>query len=146
MGFNRVANKHEEYVIICVYVNKKGLVMKIGVRKRSFSKSFKARTTGKIKRKLKKSVNPLYGKKNINIAKNPSKYVKDKAYHSLTVGVPSSGLSNNGKRTKLFKKATPDEDGRTGHSLILHILLIYVVVGLFTIPYYSISKKHYWHA
>lgn len=33
-----------------------------------------------------------------------------------------------------------------GHSLILHILLIFIGVGMFTIPYYSISKNHYWHA
>ena len=33
-----------------------------------------------------------------------------------------------------------------GHSLILHILLVFVVVGMFTIPYYSISPNHYWHA
>lgn len=33
-----------------------------------------------------------------------------------------------------------------GHSLILHIFLCYFGVGLFTIPYYSISKNHYWHA
>ena len=33
-----------------------------------------------------------------------------------------------------------------GHSLILHILLCCVGVGLFTIPYYTISPNHYWHA
>lgn len=33
-----------------------------------------------------------------------------------------------------------------GHSLILHILLLFVGVGIFTIPYISISKNHYWHA
>lgn len=32
-----------------------------------------------------------------------------------------------------------------GHSLVLHILLIFIGVGIFTIPYYSISKNHYWH-
>lgn len=32
-----------------------------------------------------------------------------------------------------------------GHSLVLHILLIFVGVGMITIPYYSISKNHYWH-
>ena len=32
-----------------------------------------------------------------------------------------------------------------GHSLFLHILLCFVVVGFFTIPYISISKNHYWH-
>ena len=37
--------------------------MKIGMRKPSVKKSFKARTTGKMKRAVKKSVNPTYGKK-----------------------------------------------------------------------------------
>lgn len=32
-----------------------------------------------------------------------------------------------------------------GHSIILHILLFCVGIGMFTIPYYSISKNHYWH-
>lgn len=33
-----------------------------------------------------------------------------------------------------------------GHSLILHILLCAIGVGFFTLPFYSISKNHYWHA
>lgn len=33
-----------------------------------------------------------------------------------------------------------------GHSIIKHILLCFVGVGFFTIPYYTISKNHYWHA
>ncbi len=33
-----------------------------------------------------------------------------------------------------------------GHSLIKHILLCFVGVGFFTIPYISLSKGHYWHA
>lgn len=33
-----------------------------------------------------------------------------------------------------------------GHSLTLHILLAFLVIGLFTIPYISLSKNHYWHA
>lgn len=32
-----------------------------------------------------------------------------------------------------------------GHSLTLHILLIFTGIGFFTVPYYSISKNHYWH-
>ena len=32
------------------------------------------------------------------------------------------------------------------HSIIKHILLCCVGVGLFTIPYYSLSPNHYWHA
>ena len=33
-----------------------------------------------------------------------------------------------------------------GHSIIKHIFLCLVGVGLFTIPYYSLSPNHYWHA
>ncbi|MDR1432381.1 MAG: DUF2510 domain-containing protein [Propionibacteriaceae bacterium] len=33
-----------------------------------------------------------------------------------------------------------------GHSLILHICLCFLGIGLITIPYYSISPNHYWHA
>lgn len=43
--------------------------MKIGVRTPSLKKSFKARTTGRLNRTLKKSVNPLYGKKEWAILK-----------------------------------------------------------------------------
>lgn len=32
-----------------------------------------------------------------------------------------------------------------GHSLTLHILLCFVMVGMITIPYYSLSPNHYWH-
>ena len=41
--------------------------------------------------------------------------------------------------------ARPRVVRQKGHSIILHILLCFVWIGFFTIPYYSISKKHYWH-
>ncbi|HEN7915032.1 TPA: TM2 domain-containing protein, partial [Streptococcus agalactiae] len=41
--------------------------MKIGMRKSSLKKSFKARTTGKLKRQIKKKVIPGYGKKGMGI-------------------------------------------------------------------------------
>lgn len=37
--------------------------MKFGIRKPSLKKSIKSRTTGKLKRTVKKAVNPFYGKK-----------------------------------------------------------------------------------
>jgi len=33
-----------------------------------------------------------------------------------------------------------------GHSLLLHLILLCFGIGLFTIPYITISKNHYWHA
>ena len=58
--------------------------MKFGMRKPSFKKSLKAKTTGNIKRKTKKAVNPLYGKKGVGIVKNPKKSVYNKVYNKTT--------------------------------------------------------------
>ena len=61
--------------------------MKVGMRKPSLKKSFKARTTGKLKRKAKKAVNPFYGKKGMEFAKSPKKSVKNKIYKKTTFGL-----------------------------------------------------------
>lgn len=58
--------------------------MKIGMRKPSLKKSFKARTTGKLKRKVKKSVNPFYGKKGMGWINNPKKAMYNKVYNKTT--------------------------------------------------------------
>ena len=61
--------------------------MKMGMRKPSIKKSVKARTTGKIKRKAKKAVNPFYGKKGTGFIKSPKKSVKNKIYKKTTFGL-----------------------------------------------------------
>lgn len=59
--------------------------MKFGVRKPNFKKSIKARTTGKLKRKMKRSVNPLYGKKGMGWINNPKKAAYNKVYNKTTI-------------------------------------------------------------
>lgn len=61
--------------------------MKFGMRKPNIKKSIKARTTGKIKRKMKSTINPLYGKKGMGFIKNPKKAVTDKIYHKTSFGI-----------------------------------------------------------
>ena len=61
--------------------------MKIGFRKPSFKKSIKARTTGRIKRSVKRTLNPFYGKKGMGWAKNPKKAAYNKVYKKTTFGV-----------------------------------------------------------
>ena len=61
--------------------------MKVGMRKPSIKRSIKARTTGKIKRKLKSSINPLYNKKGMGLVNDPSKAIYNKVYHKTTFGV-----------------------------------------------------------
>ncbi|MFK4947536.1 hypothetical protein ACI1TZ_04930 [Lactococcus formosensis subsp. formosensis] len=58
--------------------------MKFGMRKPSIKKSFKARTTGKAKRKIKKALIPGYGKKGMGYIKNPKKAVYNKVYNKTT--------------------------------------------------------------
>lgn len=60
-------------------------IMKIGYRSPSLSKSLKARTTGKLKRQMKKAVNPLYGKKGMGLVKNPQKAIYNKVYNKVTI-------------------------------------------------------------
>lgn len=59
--------------------------MKIGFRMPSVKKSIRARTTGKIKRSVKKVVNPLYGKKGIGLITNPKKSIYNKVYKKVTI-------------------------------------------------------------
>ena len=54
--------------------------MKYGVRKPNVKKSIKARTTGKVKRQVKKAVNPLYGKKGMGIVNDPKKAAYNAVY------------------------------------------------------------------
>lgn len=58
--------------------------MKFGMRKPSFRKSFKARSTGKLKRKVKSSVNPYYGKKGSGWVRNPKKAAYNKVYNKTS--------------------------------------------------------------
>lgn len=61
--------------------------MKIGMRKPSLKKSISARTTGAMKRKVKKAVIPGYGKKGMGWLKNPKKALYNKVYRKTTFGL-----------------------------------------------------------
>lgn len=75
--------------------------MKVGLRTPNLKKSIKARTTGKLKRSIKRSVNPLYGKKGMGMITNPKKAVYNKVYNKTTID-PLKGL----KTTSKSKKST----------------------------------------
>lgn len=61
--------------------------MKIGIRKPSLKKSLKARTTGKLKRKVKRAVIPFYGKRGTGIIKHPKKAVYNLVYRRTTFSI-----------------------------------------------------------
>lgn len=61
--------------------------MKIGMRKPSIKKSVSARTTGKMKRAVKKSINPTYGKKGMGMINDPKKSIYNKVYDKSTFDI-----------------------------------------------------------
>lgn len=61
--------------------------MKFGFRKPSIKRSIKARTTGKLKRKMKSSIDPTYGKKGMGWVKNPKKAAYNKVYKKTSFGL-----------------------------------------------------------
>lgn len=68
--------------------------MKFGMRKPSLKRSFKARTTGRAKRTVKKALIPGYGKKGMGLL-HPKRAVYNKIYKKTTFGL--------GDIFKLFK-------------------------------------------
>nr|DAT26100.1 MAG TPA: hypothetical protein [Caudoviricetes sp.] len=61
--------------------------MKLGIRKPSLKRSISARTTGRLKRSIKKALIPGYGKKGIGILKDPKKALYNKIYSKLTFSI-----------------------------------------------------------
>ena len=61
--------------------------MKFGLRTPSLKKSIKARTTGRLKREVKKAVLPGYGKKGMGWIKDPKKAAYNKVYHKTSFGI-----------------------------------------------------------
>ena len=61
--------------------------MKFGMRKPSFKKSFKARTTGRAKREIKRALIPGYGKKGMGWIRNPKKAMYNKIYRKTTFSI-----------------------------------------------------------
>lgn len=90
--------------------------MKVGVRVPNISKRIKARTTGKLKRKMKKAMNPFYGKKGMGLITNPKKSVYNKVYRKTTI----SPFSN---------------------EILIHVCLFIFTAGIGNIIYILVKKK-----
>lgn len=68
------------------------------MRKPSVRKSFRARTTVKAKKKMKKAVNPFYGKRGVGFAKCPKKSVRAAVYRRTTFSVMDLFRKHGNKR------------------------------------------------
>ena len=102
--------------------------MKVGIRKPSPERSIKARTTGRVKRKVKGSVNPFYGKKGMGYVRDPERALKNKVYHAVTID-PLEPL-------KKGHKSTGEEPVAYSESPRKHVfpmILFYLLGILFTV-------------
>lgn len=61
--------------------------MKFGMRTPSLKRSISARTTGQLKRSVKRTIIPGYGKKGMGWIKNPKKALYNKVYHKTTFSI-----------------------------------------------------------
>lgn len=122
--------------------------MKIGVRTPSLKKSFKARTTGRLNRTLKRSVNPLYGKKGMGYIKNPGKAIYNKVYHQVTVD-PLKPLKNGSRNNTKRMAPEPELVGYSFYKVetkeyicnkLMYILLA-VFLGIFGAQYFYSGQK-----
>ncbi|WP_225744838.1 hypothetical protein [Marinilactibacillus sp. Marseille-P9653] len=114
--------------------------MKIKPRKPSIKRSIKAKTTGKAKRAIKKSINPTYGKKGAGWVKDPKRAAKNKIYHATTFDtrkVLAPKKHSNKKAIKKpiqsYKKTTTKLKGKSNHdTLLFWILVTLAFVGFFS--------------
>lgn len=97
--------------------------MKFGVRKPSVKKSFKARTTGRVKRTVKKAVIPGYGKKGSGWIKDPKKAAYNKIYNKTSVGIKELAKtpSTSSSRPKNHKATLPNANTSANNTLMAEI-------------------------
>lgn len=131
--------------------------MKVGIRKPNIKSSIKARTTGKVKRAVKKSVNPMYGKKGMGLITNPEKALYNKVYNKTTIDVrpkiskrkidnelfdesvtgDQSFNSNNYNTNEIMKKElTPTEIKKLRNGYLLKVPMIvisFIIITFLTV-------------
>lgn len=138
----RLLYKRHKYVVL-----KWGKKMKFGVRTPNVKKRIKARTTGKVKRAVKKSVNPLYGKKGMGLINDPKKAMYNKVYNKTTVSVDSlvgSSSSNTRKNNgnTYYNNSVNTGNQRKKQSLFVHIILFLFTAGIGNVIYALYVSGH----
>lgn len=103
--------------------------MKYGVRTPNIKKRVKARTTGKIKRKVKKATTPTYGKKGTGIIKDPQKAIYNKVYNKTSVSVDDIFNQRAGhNQTDSYTNPASQNENSSGCLVINVILLLILAV------------------
>ena len=94
--------------------------MKIGMRTPSPTRSIKARTTGRVKRAAKKSINPVYGQKGVGYITDPERAVKNKIYHKVTYDPLQS----------IKEEKWPEQETRSSFSVYRFFMVVLSIVAI----------------
>lgn len=100
--------------------------MKYGVRKPSISKRVSARTTGKIKRSVKRAVNPCYSKKGFGYINDPKNALYHKIYNNTTIGVDDI-LKGDNKSSNKSSRSVDDTIIGIANGIVFTIILIAII-------------------
>ena len=118
--------------------------MKIGIRTPSPTKSLKARTTGRIKRTVKSSYNPIYGEKGVGYLKDPERAIKNKVYHKMTVDSLDS-IKHDEKRS--YNPDITDvpkvERIKKPHPILVSVLAIISLICTFYTLYADVTAQEF---
>lgn len=111
--------------------------MKIGIRKPSVKKRFKARTTGKVKRAAKKAINPYYGKKGMGFVNDPKKALYNQVYNRTSISIDDAITMNT-------KSSQISSNNRKSNEVMIHVLLFIFTAGIGNIAYlvYKYINRH----
>ena len=83
--------------------------MKLGIRTPSIKRSIQARTTGRVKRAVKKTVNPFYGKKGMGYVSNPKRAIYNKVYNKTSFSVFDLIKPKNTSKSSVSSTFTADD-------------------------------------
>lgn len=112
------------------------------MRKPSLKRSIKAKTTGRVKRQLKSTINPMYGKKGIGYINDPKKAVYNKVYNKTTVGVHDLANGNHGRSTDYAERK--EYSSRSWFFLSVFLYICAILLFLTSVMFLFISQ--FWAA
>lgn len=106
-----------------------------GLRKPSVSKSISARTTGRVKRSVKRAANPFYGKRGTGFITNPKRSVKNAVYHRTTTGGLSSIKRSRGRRSNddIVPETPITPVKKLSHWIIGLLVIAVAIIGGFSV-------------
>lgn len=106
--------------------------MKFGIRKPSIKRSISARTTGKMKRAIKRTINPTYGKKGTGFIRNPRKSIYNKVYRKTTIGIKDIIHTSKSNSTRVRSSAVSPHNSIKAPTIFSRIVfsILLIIVGI----------------